>query len=94
VTAWVSTHGRTTTARRKAREFFKGIERHLGDACLGQVSEIFDAEAPHTPRGCFAQAWSMAEVLRSLVEDVLGQEPRKLFPRTGKKQARRRNRTI
>jgi len=94
VTAWVSTHGGTTTARRKAREFFKGIERHLGEACLGQVSEIFDGEAPHTPRGCFAQAWSVAEVLRALVEDVLGQEPRKLLPRAGKKQARRRNRTI
>jgi len=94
VTAWVSTHGGTTTARRKAREFFKGIERHLAEACLGQVSEIFDAEAPHTPRGCFAQAWSVAEVLRALVEDVLGQEPRKPLPRAGKRQVRRRNRRI
>ncbi|MGH7207721.1 MAG: amylo-alpha-1,6-glucosidase, partial [Nitrospiraceae bacterium] len=80
VTAWVSTHGGTTVARRKARRFFTGIEQHLGEACLGQVSEIFDAEAPHTPRGCFAQAWSVAEVLRALVEDVLGQEPVKLPP--------------
>ncbi|HKW86673.1 MAG TPA: amylo-alpha-1,6-glucosidase, partial [Nitrospiraceae bacterium] len=91
VTAWVSTHGGTTAARRKAREFFNGIEQHLGEACLGQVSELFDAEVPHTPRGCVAQAWSVAEVLRALVEDVLGQEPRKLLSRARVKKARRRN---
>ncbi len=35
------------------------------DACIGQISEIFDADAPHRPRGCFAQAWSVAEILRA-----------------------------
>jgi predicted glycogen debranching enzyme len=39
---------------------------HLGDACLGSVSEIFDAEPPYVPRGCVAQAWSVAELLRVL----------------------------
>ncbi len=39
-------------------------------ACLGQVSEIFDGDAPHTPRGCVAQAWSVSELLRATVEDV------------------------
>ena len=91
VTAWVSTHGGTTVARRKARKFFTGIEQHLREACLGQVSEIFDAEAPHAPRGCVAQAWSVAEILRALVEDVLGQEPLKLLSRAGKKKVQRRN---
>jgi glycogen debranching enzyme len=38
--------------------------------CLGQVSEIFDGDAPHQPRGCVAQAWSVAELLRAVVEDV------------------------
>ncbi len=38
---------------------------HLAEACLGQVSEIFDADAPHAPRGCFAQAWGVAETLRA-----------------------------
>jgi glycogen debranching enzyme len=33
-------------------------------ACLGSISEIYDAEPPHTPRGCVAQAWSVAEALR------------------------------
>ena len=37
---------------------------HLADACVGSISEIFDAEPPYTPRGCVAQAWSVAEVLR------------------------------
>ena len=41
------------------------IAPHLDDACVGQISEIFDAEAPHTPGGCFAQAWGVAETLRA-----------------------------
>ena len=48
----------------RARSYLAPLEQHLADACIGQVSEIFDAEPPHTPRGCFAQAWSVAEVLR------------------------------
>lgn len=35
-----------------------GFAAHIGEACLGSVSEVFDAEAPYTPRGCVAQAWS------------------------------------
>ena len=38
---------------------------HLDEACVGSISEIFDGEAPHAPRGCFAQAWSVAEILRA-----------------------------
>jgi len=41
------------------------IAPHLADACIGSISEIFDGAAPHAPRGCFAQAWSVAEVLRA-----------------------------
>jgi glycogen debranching enzyme len=37
---------------------------------MGQVSEIFDGDAPHTPRGCPAQAWSVAEPLRAIIEDL------------------------
>lgn len=51
--------------RRGAREFLRGFERHLSEACIGTISEIFDADPPYTPRGCAAQAWSVAEVLRS-----------------------------
>lgn len=47
-----------------ARQFLNGFVEHLNEACLGSISEIFDAEAPYTARGCIAQAWSVAEVLR------------------------------
>jgi len=46
------------------------FQQHLREACLGQVSEIFDGDAPHAPRGCVAQAWSVAELLRAIVEDI------------------------
>ncbi len=70
VTAWMKTFGRSVVVRKQARGFLTGLEVHLSEGCLGQVSEIFDAEAPHRPRGCFAQAWSVAEPLRVLIEDL------------------------
>lgn len=70
ITAWIKVRGGTPESRQAARRFLDGIERHLSEACLGQVSEIFDGEAPHRPCGCFAQAWSVAEPLRALLEDV------------------------
>jgi predicted glycogen debranching enzyme len=51
------------------------MTKHLGEAGLGTISEIFDGDPPHPPRGCVSQAWSVAEVLRSYVEDVLGIKP-------------------
>nr|WP_267876622.1 amylo-alpha-1,6-glucosidase [Moorena producens] len=41
------------------------MANQLQAACVGSISEIFDGDAPMTPRGCFAQAWSVAEVLRA-----------------------------
>ena len=60
-----------------ARRFLHGFEAHLSEACIGSVSEIFDAEEPFTPRGCVAQAWSVAEVLRCWVKTNphTGQQP-------------------
>jgi glycogen debranching enzyme len=52
------------------RQLFHGMQRHLREAGVGQVSEIADGNAPHTPRGCFAQAWSVAELLRAAAESV------------------------
>ena len=48
-------------------EILAGFESHLNEAGLGQISEIFDADPPHSPRGCPAQAWSGAEVLRVIL---------------------------
>lgn len=61
VDAWLRVHpGRTSEARR----FLEGFPRVLDQACIGSISEIFDAEPPFEPRGCIAQAWSVAELLR------------------------------
>jgi glycogen debranching enzyme len=50
-----------------ARRCLSGFVEHGSEACVGTISEIFDATAPFTPRGCIAQAWSVAEVLRCWV---------------------------
>jgi predicted glycogen debranching enzyme len=65
VDAWLKLHPGSPT---RARKFLEGFTSHLGEACLGSISEIFDAEPPFTPRGCVAQAWSVAEVLRCWVK--------------------------
>jgi predicted glycogen debranching enzyme len=70
VTSWLKMFGHTDETRTKARSFLNGLDAHLREACLGQVSEIFDGDPPHHPRGCPAQAWSVAEPLRALVEDL------------------------
>src|SRR2546426_267630 len=51
--------------RAGARRFLEGFVPHLGEACFGSISEVFDAVGPFTPRGYVAQAWSVAEVLRA-----------------------------
>jgi predicted glycogen debranching enzyme len=65
IDAWLRVY---PTKRAQARGFLEGLVPHLGEACLGTVSEIFDAEPPFTPRGCVAQAWSVAEMLRCWVK--------------------------
>jgi predicted glycogen debranching enzyme len=59
------------------REWLQVFSGHLTEAGLGHVSEIFDGDFPHLPRGCFAQAWSVAEVLRAVVENGLARKPAK-----------------
>jgi predicted glycogen debranching enzyme len=65
VEAWVRVRGNTPAARREARRrFFDPVLGHLSQAGVGHISEIADADAPHTPRGCPFQAWSVGEALR------------------------------
>jgi glycogen debranching enzyme len=64
IDAWLKVHPHEQSA---ALDFLAGFAAHLGEACIGTISEIFDAEAPYSPRGCAAQAWSVAEVLRCWV---------------------------
>jgi predicted glycogen debranching enzyme len=65
IDAWLKVH---PGDKETARAFLNGFEEHLSQACIGSISEIFDAEYPYTPRGCIAQAWSVAEILRSFVK--------------------------
>ncbi len=51
-----------------AQSFLAPIAEHLMSACIGSVSEVFDGDAPHIAAGCFAQAWSVAEILRSWIQ--------------------------
>jgi glycogen debranching enzyme len=70
LTAYMKVNGHSDTARSQGARWLTAFAEHLSEAGLGQVSEIADAEAPFTPRGCVAQAWSIAELLRAAVEDV------------------------
>ena len=65
IDAWLKVH---PDDKAGGREFLKGFIPHLDEGCIGSINEIFDAEPPFTPRGCIAQAWSVAEVLRSWVK--------------------------
>ena len=66
IDAWLKVHPSQRTRRPSASS--RASPCHLDEACVGTISEIFDAEAPYTPRGCIAQAWSVAEVLRLLAK--------------------------
>jgi len=65
VEAYLLAEGRSDAAVAQARAFLSEFDVHLHQAGLGFVSEIADGNAPHTPRGCIAQAWSVAEILRA-----------------------------
>lgn len=70
ITAYLKTHGRAPETLQQARAWTSSFRGHLMDAGLNQASEIFDGDAPHTPRGCIAQAWSIAELLRCEIEEL------------------------
>jgi len=66
VEAYLKVNGFSRKSKRKAAEFIRPLMQHLTEyGCLGSVSEIFDGDAPHEPRGCIAQAWSVAELIRA-----------------------------
>ncbi len=75
LTAYVRVNGGSREARQQAAKWLEPFHAHVREAGLGQVSEILDADAPHHPRGCIAQAWSVAELLRAAVEDVFAVQP-------------------
>jgi len=66
IDAYRKTHPDNAFTEKRLNEIIDGFRDHLTEAMVGQVSEIFDADPPHVPRGCAAQAWSVAELLRVL----------------------------
>ena len=71
ISAYVKVNGRSAEARQQAEQWLRGFRDHMTTMGLGQVAEIADGDEPHPLRGCMAQAWSVAELLRAAVEDVL-----------------------
>ena len=66
VEAYLKVNEFSRASKKKAGEFIQPLLQHLTEqACLGSVSEIFDGDSPHTPRGCIAQAWSVGELIRA-----------------------------
>jgi len=65
IDAWLKVH---PNDKANARKFLRELPEHLGEAGLGTISEVFDANEPHAAGGCIAQAWSVAEVLRCWVK--------------------------
>jgi glycogen debranching enzyme len=60
-------HYRVHGDARLAQSFLSPMAQQLAGVCLGTLAEVFDGDAPHSARGCFAQAWSVAEILRSWI---------------------------
>jgi len=75
ISAYVKVNGDSEAARRQAAAWLAPLKDHLADGGLGHISEILDGDSPQRPCGCIAQAWSVAEILRALVEDVYGLRP-------------------
>ncbi len=71
ITAYVKVNGGTKEAKERARMMIEPLEDHLRDGCVGSIAEIFDGNEPIISRGCYAQAWSVGEILRAYVEDVM-----------------------
>lgn len=69
VDAIINVHGESGVEQ--AQKVINDFAYHLNEACIGSVSEIFDAEPPHHPRGCIAQAWGVAEILRVIKDNQL-----------------------
>ena len=62
--AWLKVHGSTPEAAQQVRQMLQALEPMLREGCAGQLPEIYDGDFPTEGKGCFAQAWSVGEMLR------------------------------
>jgi glycogen debranching enzyme len=73
VSAFFWLQGVAADTRAQAREMLLPLVRSLEEGCVGSIAEVYDGDSPQRPRGCFAQAWSVAEVLRCWKHYGLGE---------------------
>lgn len=71
ITAFVKVYDHSPESISFAEKLIRPLEDHLMDGCIGSIAEIFDGDEPHVSRGCYAQAWSVGEILRAYAEDIL-----------------------
>ena len=74
ITAFVKVNNYSKESIEMAKKLMAPVADHLMDGCIGSIAEIFDGDDPHVSRGCYAQAWSVGEMLRAYVEDILEKE--------------------
>jgi predicted glycogen debranching enzyme len=70
VTAYLKINARSEEARNQATRWLAEFRHYIEDEGVGQIPEVFDGDAPHRAGGCVAQAWSVAELLRTMVEEI------------------------
>jgi len=75
ISAYLKVNDRSEKSREQSAQWLSTLFNHIDEAGLGQISEIFDGDNPHHPRGCIAQAWSVGELLRTAVEDIYNLRP-------------------
>ena len=71
ITAYTKVYGPSKQTAEELLSMISMVKEHLKENCIGSICEIFDGDAPHNGRGCYAQAWSVGEVLRAYTEDIL-----------------------
>lgn len=71
LTAYVHVYGTSKEVIKQADAMLDATREQFYHGCIGSIAEIFDGDEPHTSRGCYAQAWSVGEILRAYTEDIL-----------------------
>lgn len=71
LTAYVHVYGTSKEVITQVDAMLNATREQFYHGCIGSIAEIFDGDEPHTSRGCYAQAWSVGEILRAYTEDIL-----------------------
>ena len=80
--SYLRVNNHSQTARSQAKRWLADLKGYLEGEGVGQIPEVFDGDPPHRAGGCMAQAWSVAELLRTYVDDICNRRPRSRPNRT------------